>query len=102
MKRSRLQRRTPLRARSKKTAAVYRTERVPLVKALAEEAGICPVLGCTNLANSPHEPLTRARGGSITDPTNVVMVCWPCNQALTLEPAWGYEQGLLRHSWEAS
>jgi hypothetical protein len=99
-RRSQMKRGGPLRFRSKKTAKKYRDERVPLVKELAEEAGICPVIGCTNVANSPHEPLTRARGGSITDPGNVVMVCWPCNQALTLEPDWGYEQGLLIHSWD--
>lgn len=102
-----LRRVTPLRSggrlpfRSKKTAKVYREQRVPLVQQLAAEAGICPVIGCTNAADSPHEPLTRARGGSITDPDNVVMVCWPHNQEISAdEPQWAYEQGLLRHSWD--
>jgi hypothetical protein len=94
-------RRTPLRARSAKTARLYRTERVPLVKALFEDGpSICPVPWCSNVADSPHEPLTRARGGSITDPANVVLVCWQHNQELTEEPEWGYDLGLLKHSWE--
>ncbi len=93
-------RRTPLRQRSAKRARLYRTTRAPLVAALLAEPQPCPVPGCTRVADSPHEPLTRARGGSITDPDNVVAVCWAHNQELTLEPAWGYASGLLRHSWD--
>ena len=93
---------TPLRARSAKRERLYRQIRRPLVAALAAEPQICPVPWCTRVADSPHEPLTRARGGSITDPDNVVMVCHPHNEELTEEPSWGYELGLLKHSWEAN
>jgi hypothetical protein len=61
----------------------------------------CAVPWCTETENlTPHEPLTRARGGSLTDPANCVAVCWVHNQELTMEPAWGYKTGLLRHSWD--
>lgn len=93
-------RRTRLRWRSKKTTEVYRTQRVPLVRDLAAEPQICPVPWCTRLADSPHEPLSRARGGSITDPRNVVLVCHPHNEELTTEPQWGYDLGLIAHSWD--
>jgi hypothetical protein len=54
---------------------------------------------CRRWADDVHEPLTRARGGSITDPENAVPPCRPCHDALGLEPQWGYDLGLLRHSW---
>lgn len=69
-----------MRARSRKTESVYRLERRPLVAALLAEPTVCPVVGCTSVADSPHEPATRARGGSITDPGNVVALCWEHNQ----------------------
>lgn len=94
-------RRRGLRARSLKTQRVYR-ERRRLVADLLAEPSLCPVPGCTRIADSPHEPLTRARGGDILDPDNVVAVCWDHNRELTLEPPWGYELGLLKHSWETS
>lgn len=62
---------------------------------------LCAVPWCTQAGDSPHEPLTRARGGSITDDRNIIMVCHLHNQALTGEPAWAYVLGLLAHSWGA-
>jgi 5-methylcytosine-specific restriction endonuclease McrA len=56
--------------------------------------------GCGRLADDLHEILPRARGGSITDEANTVPLCRADNEELTLEPAWGYELGLLRHSWD--
>jgi hypothetical protein len=67
-------------------------------------AGLIPdvVIGrCGRWADDVHEPLTRARGGSITDPENAVPPCRSCHDALGREPAWGYKAGLLRHSWDA-
>jgi len=90
-----------LRPRSVKTERVYREQRRPLVAALLAEPTICPVPDCTNVADSPHEPLTRARGGSITDPSNVVAICWFHNEQISAEePPWAYDLGLLRHSWD--
>ncbi len=62
----------------------------------------CVVPWCTRMADDLHEPLTRARGGSITDEENTVPVCRQHNEELTMDPAWGYELGLLKHSWDAA
>lgn len=50
-----------------------------------------------------HEILPRARGGSITDRTNIAMVCAHHNTWLSQSvegQRWGHENGLLKHSWE--
>jgi hypothetical protein len=56
------------------------------------------------MADDVHEPLTRARGGSITDPGNAVPLCRQCHDEITFQPeselGWAYDLGLLRHSWE--
>ena len=62
---------------------------------------MCAVPGCPRPADDLHEILTRARGGSITDEANTVPVCRQHNGELTLEPDWGSDLGLLRHSWDA-
>jgi hypothetical protein len=100
---SALTRGKPLRQRSAKTEALYRAERRPLVADLFAEPSICEVPWCTAVATDPHEPLTRARGGSITDPANVRKVCHPHNvQFANDEQPWMYELGFLRHSWSDS
>lgn len=88
-----------LRARSKKRAALYVTRRA-LVADLHAAHPICEVPSCTRPSTDPHEPLTRARGGSITDPTNVRMVCRPCHDEITNEAPWAYTLGFLKHSWD--
>lgn len=60
----------------------------------------CIVPWCGQWADDLHEPLTRARGGSITEPDNAVPTCRGHNQELTEEPAWGYELHLLVHEWD--
>jgi hypothetical protein len=55
---------------------------------------------CRRLADDLHEPLTRARCGSIVDPDNAEPVCRDHNGELTKEPVWGYELALLVHEWE--
>jgi hypothetical protein len=92
-----------MRAQSLQRQRINRQRRKVVADLTADGPTICPVPWCSNIADSPHEPLTRARGGSITDPDNIVMVCWPHNQEISAdEPAWAYELGLLKHSWEAS
>lgn len=49
-------------------------------------------------AVDPHELLSRARGGSITDPFNVVPLCRPCHDWVTEHPAEAEEQGWSRPS----
>lgn len=65
---------------------------------------MCAVPACPRWADDLHERLTRARGGSITDPGNVVPLCRPHHDDLTFKPTselgWAYDLGLLVHSWE--
>lgn len=57
---------------------------------------------CARWADDAHEPLSRARGGAITDPGNVLFPCRPCHDVLTFRPEseipWAYQLGLLKHS----
>lgn len=94
-----LKRGKPLPLVSKKRAAQIRVRRAML---LAKYPGIvlCEVPYCNRVADDAHEPLTRARGGSITDPENVKAVCRPHHDEITFEePEWAYDLGFLAHSW---
>lgn len=53
---------------------------------------------CDRRADDGHEILTRARGGSITDPANVKALARECHQEIQLGPDWAYRAGLLKHS----
>jgi hypothetical protein len=112
-----LQRRTPLQARTglrtTTRLAAYKTIRQVSKKRAAENnkrramlqakypgRPMCEVPWCNKWADDAHEPLTRARGGSITDPGNVKVICRPHHDEITFtEPAWAYELGFLVHSW---
>jgi len=92
--------RTPLRARSRKTARVYTARRALVARLLAERPQ-CEVPWCLNESTDIHEPLTRARGGSILDESNCRAVCRMHHDLIHLdEPAWAYELGFLKHSWD--
>lgn len=97
------QRSAGLRPVSAKRRAENR-ERRRVAGALWPERPPCGRPGCGRLADDVHEPLTRARGGSITDPGNMIPLCRPCHDELTFTPeselGWAYELGLLVHSWE--
>jgi hypothetical protein len=90
----RLARRTPLPQVSAKRAKVNR-ERSAMIRELWPDGAICIVPWCSTVAEDPHEPWTRARGGPIDDPDNVVPTCRRHNEKLTEEPDWGYELDLL-------
>ena len=47
-----------------------------------------------------HEVMTRARGGSITDPSNILMVCRRHHDWITAHPVESAEVGLVRNSWD--
>lgn len=95
-----LARRTPLKQQSAKRRREMR-ERRAMVAELWPERPKCAVPWCTSLADDVHEPLMRSRGGSIVDPENAVALCRPCHTLITdTQPAWAYEAGLLRHSWD--
>ena len=81
-----------IRKRSKKTARLYRTQRVPLVKSLLAESN-CQ--RCGGRSEVVHEKLTRARGGSITDPDNCVVLCNPCHAWVHAHPRQAAEDGWL-------
>lgn len=57
---------------------------------------------CTRWADDAHEPLSRARLGSITDPANCRFLCRACHDVITFRPEselqWAYDAGLLVHS----
>ena len=88
-----------LRVVSAKRARENRERRAMARQRFPEMNPCCIVPWCTRMADDLHEILTRARGGSITDEENTVPVCRQHNEELTLEPAWGYDLGLLKHSW---
>lgn len=79
-------------------------ERRAMVAELYPERPQCARPVCPRPADDIHEPLTRARGGSITDPGNQVPLCRPCHDEVTFRPeselGWAYDLGLLRHSWD--
>lgn len=52
--------------------------------------------GCTGRAEHVHEPLTRARGGKITDPANAVATCFWCHAQLHAHPLEAEARGFLR------
>lgn len=98
--------RKPLKARSEKTARVYREERVPLtVDMLAENDGQCGIRWdqrCRGQADALHELLSRGRGGSITDRANCVPACDPCNEAVSAHPVEAEARGFLLPSGRPS
>lgn len=101
----RLQARTPLKPVSDKQQRKNR-ERRAMAGRLYPERPRCGRPGCRRMADDLHEPLTRARGGSIVDPANQVPLCRPCHDEVTFRPeselGWAYDCGLLRHSWDGA
>lgn len=57
---------------------------------------------CTGQWVDMHEVLTRARGGSITDPANILLLCRPCHDWVTTHPREAHAVGLVKNSWEAA
>jgi hypothetical protein len=100
-----LRRHQQIRPVSDKRRAENRERRAMVVR-LFPERPVCAVPGCGQWADDLHEPLTRARGGSITDPGNAVPLCRKHHDQVTFRPekselGWAYELGLLVHSWDA-
>lgn len=52
---------------------------------------------CNGYAVDVHEPHTRARGGSITDPDNMVAVCRSCHDWIHSNPKKATELNLLSY-----
>ena len=87
-----------MRFRSRKREAMYRQRR-PLVAALLAERPICERCG-TNPSDDVHEVVSRARGGSILDRSNLVCLCRSCHTWLTDHPAAAVDEGFSAHSWD--
>lgn len=101
MKRQPLKRKTALRHRSAKRAALYRRERVPLVRQLLAERPRCQVPWCTRRSVDVHEVLRRSRGGSISDVANLRCLCRECHDQITFRcPEWAYELGFALRKGE--
>ena len=96
--------RAVLRPVSVKRAAANR-ERRKMATAVFGDQPQCTAPGCPRCADDLHEPLTRARGGSITDPGNARPLCREHHDQVTFAPeselGWAYDCGLLIHSWDA-
>lgn len=85
-------------------AETYARERVPLVRDLLTRYPLCWAViegVCTGYAVDVHEIVTRARGGSITDPANCRTVCRACHDWITDHPTEAAALGLVRWSWDA-
>lgn len=99
-----LVRRTRIRRVSRKRAATVSARREAVRSAMVRAGWRCeaPAYGAPGVCwgpCDPHEPLTRARGGSIVDPSNIVIVCRFHHSYLHDNPAWAVSVGLLRSSW---
>lgn len=102
-------RRTPIRKQSAKRAKEQRL-RSAFVKDIMErrlrcEAGLLivrnhPEHRCQITPVDVHEPLTRARGGSILDPDNALAVCRACHDWIHQHPAAAKDIGLLRSNYD--
>ena len=111
MRRTPLHRRTPLRRVSLKRQRVMQQRRMfvadqlarrpdceagPLIRTGNEAvAGYGATTPCRRRAVDIHEPLTRARGGSILDPANTVAVCRTCHDWIHTHPESATRLGLL-------
>lgn len=90
-------RRKPIRPVSKRRAQQNKERRCV---ARQMEGARCAM--CNARADDLHEVLSRARGGSITDPENIRPLCRPCHTYITEHPAWAEANGWSKNSWEAA
>lgn len=85
--------RTPIRQVSRKRALEQRERR----KVLTETFGRTPsCVRCGRPADDAHEVLSRAQGGSITDPENIVPLCRSDHDWVTEHPIEARKEGLRR------
>lgn len=82
-----------MRHRSKKMEAKYRQRR-PIVKRMFDEQPLCARCQL-RYAVDPHEPLSRGRGGSITDEDNIVPLCRECHDWIGDNPLEAEAEGWL-------
>lgn len=86
--------RSPIAPTSKKRAKLLR-ERKKLTDAM-QANGRPWCVRCGAPADDAHELLSRARGGSISDPANCVPICRPCHAYATEHPIEAERLGLSK------
>ena len=92
-----LSRRRRIPAQSAKRRREQRVRREAMLAAFGTDP-LCR--RCGRRADDAHEVVTRARGGSITDPGNIVPLCRPCHRYVTDNPQAARAEGFTRWSWE--
>jgi len=95
-----LERHTPIKQRSGKTAKRYKL-RAPLVAQLLEERPWCEIRwddGCQGRAVDVDEILSRGRGGDFLDPANCQTTCRYCHDKKHTEPAEAIDRGVAERS----
>lgn len=80
-----------MRAVSKKRAKQLRERRRIVERMKAAGPVICQ--RCGRLADDLHERLSRARGGSITDPDNLIPLCREDHDWVTTHPVEAEREG---------
>lgn len=85
--------------RRRQASQVRRTMLKEFYTNVCAGAELVPKIACRG-ALDPHEPLTRARGGSIVDPENLLWLCRSHHDWTHDHPVQAHEVGLLKHSWE--
>jgi 5-methylcytosine-specific restriction endonuclease McrA len=84
-------------------APVSRKRRVLLRERRKVTDAMNPIcVRCGARADDAHEIVSRARGGSITDPANLVALCRACHTFITDNPRAAHAEGLSKHSWEGA
>lgn len=84
----------PIRQRSAKMEAIYEVRR-ELVEKILEERPWCE--RCLKARSQDcHEKLTRSRGGSIIDESNIVAICRNCHEWIHSHPREATAEGWLR------
>jgi len=91
--------RTRLKPQSAKRRRENRERRKAMIAAFGESPR-CRFPACTRPADDAHEILSRARGGSITDPANVAPLCRVHHTFVTEHPAEAERLGLSLPSWD--
>ena len=100
MKRSPLRRLTPLVRRKRlnprsRKAIEMAPRRAAFVARILSERPTCEAPGCIKPSADVHEKLTRARGGDILDPLNVLALCRSHHDWVHDHPEKATEMGLL-------
>lgn len=110
---SKLQQRTPLKYRSKKTEEKY-IERRDIVSEMLKETPKCKACIIFKVYDNDnahscivvqrptqdvHELINRSQGGSILDYKNLIAVCRSCHSRITTNPKEAETLGLHLESW---